>query len=255
MNRFKEKLTLNPIMTFLILILATIILSGFLNLIGFEATYNKIDVNTGEYVATSKSVESLFSLSGVKYIFTSTVSNFTAFTPLSMLIIVLIGIGIMEKSGFIKTTFTILTKYFKKYTITFTLVLVSILLSVAGDIGYVIMIPLSALIFTYGRRNPILGIVAAYAALTCGSGLSVLLTSVDSEMVSYTIANALNIDPNFTLGTMAFLFIMVVAIILISIVITVITERLSINKVEKYEYKEEKKELRLGKREYRDIIF
>ena len=57
MNRFKEKLTLNPIMTFLILILATIILSGFLNLIGFEATYNKIDVNTGEYVATSKSVE------------------------------------------------------------------------------------------------------------------------------------------------------------------------------------------------------
>jgi aminobenzoyl-glutamate transport protein len=255
MNRFKEKLTLNPIMTFLILILATIILSGFLNLIGLEATYNKIDVNTGEYVATSKSVESLFSLSGVKYIFTSTVSNFTAFTPLSMLIIVLIGIGIMEKSGFIKTTFTILTKYFKKYTITFTLVLVSILLSVAGDIGYVIMIPLSALIFTYGRRNPILGIVAAYAALTCGSGLSVLLTSVDSEMVSYTIANALNIDPNFTLGTMAFLFIMVVAIILISIVITVITERLSINKVEKYEYKEEKKELRLGKREYRGLIF
>ena len=49
MNKFKEKITLNPVMTFLILILATIVLSGFLNLIGFEATYNQIDTVTGEY--------------------------------------------------------------------------------------------------------------------------------------------------------------------------------------------------------------
>ena len=41
MNRFKEKMTLNPILTFLVLILAAILLSGFLHLIGFEATYNK----------------------------------------------------------------------------------------------------------------------------------------------------------------------------------------------------------------------
>ena len=70
MNKFKEKITLNPVLTFLILIFATILLSGFLNLIGFEATYNKIDLTTGEYVATSESVESLMSLSGIKYIFT-----------------------------------------------------------------------------------------------------------------------------------------------------------------------------------------
>ena len=97
MNKFKDKMALNPVMTFLILILITVLASSFLNLIGFVATYNKIDVTTGEMVATSETVESLFSLSGIKYIFTSTVSNFTAFTPLSNLIIILIGIGIMEK--------------------------------------------------------------------------------------------------------------------------------------------------------------
>ena len=156
MNKFKERITLNPIMTFLILILSVIVLSGFLNLIGFEATYNKIDIVTGEYVATSESVESLFSLSGLKYIFTTTVSNFTAFTPLSTLIIVLIGIGIMEKSGFVKTTFTIITKYCKKNTITFWLVFISVMFSIMGDIGYAVMIPLSALLFTYGRRNPLI---------------------------------------------------------------------------------------------------
>lgn len=255
MNKFKEKITLNPVMTFLILILATIVLSGFLNLIGFEATYNKIDVATGEYTVTSESVESLLSLSGIKYIFTSTVSNFTAFTPLSMLIIILIGIGIMEKSGFLKTTFTILTKYCRKYTITFWLVFLSVIMSIAGDLGYVIMIPLAALMFIYGRRNPILGIVAVYAGLTCGSGISILLTAIDSEMMSYTIANALSIDANYNLGTTCFIFIMTIAAIIVSIIITVITEKISVNNVEKYEYKDEKKELRLGKREYRGLIF
>ena len=255
MNKFKEKITLNPVMTFLILILLTIVLSGFLNLIGFEATYDKINIETGEYIATSESVESLLSLSGIKYIFTSTVSNFTAFTPLSMLIIILIGIGIMEKSGFIKTTFTILTKYCKKYTITFWLVFLSVLMSITGDLGYVIMLPLSALMFSYGRRNPLLGIVATYAGLTCGSGIKFFLTSIDSEMLTYTIANANNIDMNYALGTTTFLFIMAIAVVLVSIIITVITERLSIRNVEKYEFKEEKKELRLGKREYRGLIF
>ena len=200
MNKLKEKMTLNPVMTFLILILITIILSGFLRLIGFEATYSRIDVTTGEYIVTSESVESLLSLSGIKYIFTSTVANFTSFTPLSMMIIILIGIGIMEKSGFIKTTFTILTKYCKKYTITFWLVFISVILSIVGDLGYVIMIPLAALMFSYGRRNPLLGIVAVYAGLTAGSGINFLLTSVDSEMLRYTLANATTIDKMRTLG-------------------------------------------------------
>lgn len=255
MNKFKEKMTLNPVMTFLILILGTIVLSGFLNLIGFEATYNKLDIETGEYIATSESVESLLSLSGIKYIFTSTVSNFTAFTPLSTIIIVLIGIGIMEKSGFIKTTFTILTKYCKKYTITFVLVLMSILFSIMGDIGYAVMIPLAALMFSYGRRNPLLGIVTVFAGLTCGSGINILFTAVDSEMLTYTLANAHLIDSGYTLDTNCIVFIMTIAVILCAIIITLLAEKIGYNQVEKYEYKDEKKELRLGKREYRGLIF
>ena len=147
MNKIREKMTLNPVMTILFLIAFTIVLSGFLALIGFEGTYSKIDLNTKEYIVTSESVESLFNLHGLKYIFSSTVSNFTAFTPLSTIIIILIGIGILEKSGFIKTAFTILTKYCKKYTVTFWLIFISMIFSITGDIGYAIMIPISALIF------------------------------------------------------------------------------------------------------------
>ena len=66
----KDRITLDPIMTLLILIVATIVLSGFLHLLGTHVTYNKIasDVNI-EYTQGLVSVESLFSLSGLKYIY------------------------------------------------------------------------------------------------------------------------------------------------------------------------------------------
>ena len=69
MNNIKEKITLNPIMTFIILIIAVIVLSWFLHLIGFEATYNKINTSTNEYYQVTETVESLISIAGIKYIF------------------------------------------------------------------------------------------------------------------------------------------------------------------------------------------
>ena len=40
---FREKITLHPIMTILILIGVTIVLSGILSFIGAQVTYNKVD--------------------------------------------------------------------------------------------------------------------------------------------------------------------------------------------------------------------
>ena len=198
MSKIFEKIKLHPIMTFMILIIGTIILSGILAFFGVEATYNTVDMATKSYNQTLVTVESLFSLSGLKYIFSSTVANFVSFTPLSMLIIILIGLGIMEKSGFLKTLITLMTLKQQKRTVTFLITLICIVLSLMGDLGYVIMIPLSALIFYYGRRNPILGIVTAFAALTCGSGLSVLVTSIDSSLIKTTVESASILDPNYS---------------------------------------------------------
>ena len=231
MENKKIRLKLNPVMTLVILIALTIVLSGVLSLFGLEASYNEVNEVTNTYDSTWVAVESLFNLSGIKYIFESTVSNFAAFTPLSMLLIILIGIGIMEKSGFLKTSFNILTRKAQKKTITFIMVLVCILFSIAGDIGYVVMIPLSALIFYHGRRNPLIGIAASFAALSCGSGLSLFLTSLDSSLLKETTNAAHILDANYTISTWAFIAIMFVSIIALASIITVITERITMTKV------------------------
>ena len=77
---FREKMTLHPIMTLLILIGVTIVVSGILSFFGAQVTYNKVDSNLLEYTPSTIQVNSLFSLSGLKYIFTNTVLNFVSFT-------------------------------------------------------------------------------------------------------------------------------------------------------------------------------
>ena len=255
MSKILQKIKLHPIMTFMVLIVGTILLSGVLSFFGVEATYNSVDTVTKSYQQNLVTVESLFSLSGLKYIFSSTVANFASFTPLSMLIIILIGISVMEKSGFLKTAITLMTQKQQKRTVTFFISLICIVLSLIGDLSYVIMIPLSALIFYYGRRNPILGIITAFASLTCGSGLSVLITSIDSSLIKTTIESAGILDPNYMINYYGFIFIMIVAIILLAFTITAITEKIVIYRIGKYEFKEEKKEFKLSKKEVKGLIF
>ncbi len=235
MSKIFKKIKLHPIMTFMILIIGTIILSAILNLFEVGSTYNVVDTATKSYEQKMVTVESLLSLSGFKYIFSSTVSSFVAFTPLSMLIIILIGLGVMEKSNFLKISITLLTQNVKKQTVTFVIALLCILFSLVGDLGYVVMIPISALIFFYGRRNPILGIVTAYAALTCGTGLSLLMTATDSTLISTTLSAATILDPNYTISVLGFMLIMAAAIIVLAFTITAITEKISLYNVPKYE--------------------
>ena len=253
LSKIKKHITLHPIMTLILLIGLTIILSGFLSLLGVQALQYKINANSLEYSSELLKVESLLSFSGLKYIFSSTVANFT---PLSSLIIILIGIGVMEKSGFLKTSLSLLTKKMKKNTVTFLIVFASVVASFMGDLAYVILIPISALIFKYGKRNPFIGIIASFAGLTCGSGLSFFITSIDSSLISTTILGAKVLDSSFRFATISFIFIMFAAIILISIAITTITEKILINKLDKYEVPESDiEELTMTRKEMRGLVF
>ncbi len=256
-RNLKERITLDPIMTLIILIVITIIVSGFLSLLGVQVSYNTIgnDV-TLEYTQNLASVESLFSLSGLKYIFTTTVSNFVSFTPLSSLIIILIGIGVMEKSGFLKTVITLLTKKARKKMVTFVLVLICLISSIMGNLPYVVMIPLSALIFVYGKRNPYIGIIASYAGLTIGTGVSAIFTSVDSALLTNTLQGAHLIMANYELSTMSLIIIMSIAIILLAFAITLITENYIAPKMPKYEFPESEmeEEFTITNRELKGLV-
>ncbi len=255
--RDKEKIGLHPVMTLLLLSFVTIIVSGVLRLFNVQSTFNKVSIVTGDFQVTTEVVNSLFNLSGLKYIFTTTISYFANFAVLTHLIIILLGIGIMVKSGFLKTVVTLMTKKAKKTTVTYVLVLVSILSSLIGDMSYIIIVPLGALLFLYGKRNPMIGIITSFASLTCGSCLNIFLTSIDSSLISITLDNVHIINSNYTISSFCYIWAMIVLILVLSLVITNITENYLVKKIPKYEFLEEdiSSELVLTRKQMRGLLF
>lgn len=256
-HRSKEKIGLHPVMVLLLLCFITLIISGVLSFFNVQATYNRVSTITGDYVVTTEAVTSLFNLSGLKYIFTTTVANFANFVVLSHLIIILLGIGIMVKSGFLKTVITMLTKKAKKTSVTYVWILICIIASIIGDLAYIIFIPLGALLFLYGKRNPFLGIVTTFASLTCGSALSIFLTSIDSSLLDYTLINAYIFDSNYVISSFGYILIMIVSIVLLSLLLANITENYMAKKMPKYDFPEEdiEDDLVITKKKMRGLIY
>ena len=243
-------------MTYLILCFIVILFSGILSWFNVQATYNQISTVTGEYQVTTEAVYSLFSLSGLKYIFTNTVANFANFAVLPHLIIILLGIGVMEKSGFLRTFIALMTRKAKKITVTFVMVLLCLFASIMGDIAYIIFIPLSALLFLYGKRNPAIGIIASFAALTCGTGTNMFFTSVDSSLLTVTQINANVLFPEYAITTSSFFIIMLVTFVILAFIITNITENFVAKKLAKYDFTEEvvEEETTLNKKKKRGLL-
>ncbi len=249
---FKKKIKLSPIMTFIILIFGTIVLSGFLHLFNMQSEYTTVNKVTNELINNVVEVKNIFSGSGIKHIVTTAVSGFVNFAPLGALIIVLIGIGILEKTGFMEAFFTVLTRNSKRYTITFILILVSLMFSILGDIGFVIMLPIGALLFKYGRRNPLGGIIASFASLSFGYGINLFLSASDSNLLDVTLNAAKLLDVNYTIGVFFSLFIMIVALIAVSIIFTNITEKRIMAKLPRVE--SEDKEVVITNKELRGLV-
>lgn len=237
-RKLKRKLSFHPVVLFIILILVTMIFSGILSLFNFSYSYKGMNALGTEYLITTESVNSMLNIEGLKYIFSNTVSNFANFTVLVHLIIILIGIGIMDYAGFLKTAVGLLTKKAKKFHVTYVIVLLCLLASIMDNLPFLAFIPLSALVFKYGKRNPLIGVIASFASLTCGYGISLFLTSIDSSLAKISSASASILGVHSSFGSCSMILIMLVAILILSYAITYLTENYIVRKIPKYEFEE-----------------
>ena len=240
---------------FLVLTLAVLLLSFILSIFSVQAEFTTVNSYTNALQNNVVQVENMLSADGLKYIVTHSVSNFVNFEPLAMLIIVLMGIGVLEKSGFTKTFFTLITQNFRKNTITFVLILFAMISSLFGHIGFIVVLPLGALLFKYGHRHPLGGVIAAFAGVCFGFSLNVFLTSTDTSLLMITQNAAHVIDSAYTIESLFQLFIMIVASIAGAILMTRVTEKNIMPSLGKYEFDEiEMLDSNLTNRELRGLI-
>ena len=241
-NRRKLKLKkfyFHPITVYLILTFLLLILSAILSAFQMQATYSTISPTTNELETTLVSVENMLNFDGMKYIFSNTMTNFLSFAPLGMLLLTLFGLSIAKSTGFLDTLCKRVLIKIDKKILTFIVVFLATISSLINDVGYVILIPISAMLFLLNNRNPYLGIIAAFAGVSFGYGVSIFVGSMEVNLIPDTTTAARLIDASAHISLTSNLFIIIAFSIILSIVGTIIIEKIIAPRLGKYKEKDE----------------
>ncbi|QDP96707.1 AbgT family transporter [Microlunatus elymi] len=186
------------------------------------------DKQPGAYeVHTEKiTAESLLTAKGIAFIFTSAVDNFNDFGVVAVILVAMLGVGVAEQSGLIAALIRKMVKVAPRSMITFIIVLLGGISSVASDAGYLVLIPLGAAAFASLGRHPLAGIAAAYAGVSAAFFVNILITPADGIITEVTNEMIGLVNPNLELNVTHNFFFSIGSTIFCAIVMTIVTERL-----------------------------
>lgn len=238
MKRVKKEFRLHPALLFLVLTILVMIISSIGSILNLETSYYTVNSVTSNLESNVVVINNLFNRSGIQYLISNMLSNFINFAPLGNLIIGLIGVGVAYKSGFLNSLFKIISKKISKKTFTFLVVLFGVLSGMFFDVGYVILIPISAILFMNLGRHPSAGICAAFAGITFGYGANVVVNGLDSALLSYTQTASSILDKNYVVSLSGNLFFMIISTIFIAYLGMMVTEKYIVLKLGKYNFDE-----------------
>ncbi|HEV8194083.1 MAG TPA: AbgT family transporter, partial [Ktedonobacterales bacterium] len=170
-------------------------------------------------------IKGLLTVEGIRFIFTSFVSNFQNFGVVAVTFIAMLGAGAAEGAGLMDALIRKLVAVAPRGLITFLIVLVGGLSSVASDAGYLILIPLAAAAFLSLRRNPLAGLAAGFAGVAAAFMANLIIQPTDA-MITEVANEAIALTGGRPITVVNNLYFSAVSLVLLCLVATVITERL-----------------------------
>jgi aminobenzoyl-glutamate transport protein len=215
-----------PTLLFIYLAGAVLLLSALAAALGLTAVH--------PLTGARLEVVNLLSTAGLHQILTSTVSNFTQFAPVGTVLVAVLGIGIAEHSGLLGTLLRVTVQRAPARLLTFLVVLCGVLSSIAADTGYVILVPLAALMFHAAGRHPLIGIAAAFAGVSGGYSANILITPIDAILAGVSAEAARLVDPGYQVSAAANYYFMVASTLMLALVGTWVTESLVAPRLARY---------------------
>ena len=211
-NKLPDVLTLFVIFTAIILVVSAI---------GSAAGWTAVNPATEEKIE----VVNLLDGEGIIKILSGLVSNFVNFPPLGMVLVVMLGVGLAESTGLISAFMRKVVLAAPAKLILPIIVLIGIVGNAAADAALIVLPPVAAMIFLALKRNPIAGLVAAYAAVAGGFSANVIINILDTLLAGFTESSAQIIDPEYKANpAMNYYFLLVSTFVLLPIAVYVTTK-------------------------------
>ena len=193
-EKFGNKLP-NPTMLFVYLSVITILLSFVLERLGVGVSYQAI--KDGRISQLSANVVNLLSADSIRTFVSSMLKNFTGFYPLGVVFAIILGIGVADKAGLLSALVKKIALKSSKKWVTPIVVFLGIMSNVASSVGYVVLIPLGAILFAGFGRHPIAGLAAAFAGVSGGWSANLLIGTNDPMFAAFSTQAASVLNPDY----------------------------------------------------------
>lgn len=228
-NKLPHPVTIFVLFTFLIMVL-----SHILYLMNVSVSFEGVNNETMKTETLTAYAVSLLTSEGIAHMFSSVVGNFTSFVALGPVLVAMIGVGVAEKSGYISAFMTNTVSKAPKRFVTPIVVLMGVLSNVAASVGYVVLVPLGAIIFLGFNRHPLAGLSAAFAGVSGGYSANLIIGTNDPLLAGMSTEAARILDAGYVVNPTDNWFFMFASTFLIVILGTIITDRLIEPKLGKY---------------------
>lgn len=129
------------------------------------------DVMSGDGSYITHTIENMFKAENIQWIFSNALlNNWLAYGGgvLGTILVVMLGVGLAEESGLLSTLIKKVGLKVSDKMLPIVLVFLGIMSSIATDAGYVILIPLAGLLYAGLKKNPLIGMAAAFAGVSAG---------------------------------------------------------------------------------------
>ena len=177
----------DPVFIFFYLILILMAVSVVLQLLGASAVHpTQVDAAGNPVVIESAS---LLSAQNIQRLWVDMPKTFTHFHPLGYVLVVMLGAGVAERSGLFAAGIRQALSGVSLKILTPMVALIAMLSNHAADAGYVVMIPLAAIIFASVGRHPLAGVAAAFAGVSGGFSANVSPGQLDALLFGITEAS------------------------------------------------------------------
>jgi aminobenzoyl-glutamate transport protein len=249
----------HPVTLFALFATGVVLISGLADYLNWSVPDPRPEGAPGRAPDGIITAVSLLNADGLRRIVENLVTNFTGFAPLGVVLVALLGVGVAEHSGLIRavirgivlkaaavrpmelksTTHLSLGGKIGYYLmrpfafilnprilVTVAVVFTGIVSNTASELGYVVLVPLGAVVFMSLGRHPLAGLAAAFAGVSGGYSANLLLGTIDPLLAGLTQEAARIVAPEYVVHAAVNYYFMFLSVFVITIIGTWVTLRI-----------------------------
>lgn len=207
----------HPFWLFVGLALLVVALSAVLSRLPISVTVPGEDAPVG--------IDSLLTVDNLRRMVVESISNFTGFPPLGIVLVVMLGVAVAEGSGMIMAAVRLVVTKVSGRWLTFAIAITGITGSIASDAITVILPPLAAMAFLAVGRSPLVGIGLGFTAVSAGFNASLIINATDPLLAGISTTAAQIIDEEYVVSPLANIYFTILSSLVLAAIITLVFER------------------------------